>query len=267
MNVTNLYRGTTIALTAAVAVTAAMLVHPAPVHAAEAAAASKAAPTTIVLVHGAFADGSGWNKVIPTLQKQGYKVVAVQNPLTSLADDVAATRRVIEAQQGEVVLVGHSWGGVVITEAGNDPKVKSLVYVAAFAPEAGQSVADASRSYAPAPGLKKLVADSGGFLTLTPADFRTYFAPDVAPAEANLMAVAQGPVQSKVFEEKVGAAAAWQHKPSWFVVATNDQMIPPVQQSDDAKKIGATVIKVATSHVPMVSQPNAVAKAILAAAR
>lgn len=265
MNITHLYRGTTVALTAAVALMAATtLVLPAPVYAAESGAGE---PRTIVLVHGAFADGSGWNKVIPTLQKQGYKVVSVQNPLTSLADDVAATKRAIDAQKGDVVLVGHSWGGAVITEAGNDPKVKSLVYVAAFAPDAGQSVADESKPYAPAPGSKKLVADSAGFLSLAPADFRTYFAPDVTPAEANLMAVTQGPVQSKVFEEKIGANAAWKTKPSWFVVTTKDQMIPPAQQADDAKKIGATVVKVATSHVPMVAQPKAVANAILAAAK
>jgi len=180
---------------------------------------------------------------------------------------VAATNRVIDAQKGDVVLVGHSWGGVVITEAGNNPKVKSLVYVAAFAPEAGQSVADASKSYAPAPGLKNLVADSGGFLTLTDADFKTYFAPDVSPAEVKLMAATQGPVQSKVFGEKVGDSAAWKSKPSWFVLAQKDQMIPPTQQADDAKKIHATVVKVNASHVPMVSQPKAVADAILAAAK
>lgn len=261
--VANVYRTTTIALVAAVAATAFSLAAR-PAEAAEAAAANG---KTIVLVHGAFADGSSWNKVIPTLQQRGYKVVAVQNPLTSLADDVAATNRVIDAQKGDVVLVGHSWGGVVITEAGNNPKVKSLVYVAAFAPEAGQSVADASKSYAPAPGLKNLVADSGGFLTLTDADFKTYFAPDVSPAEVKLMAATQGPVQSKVFGEKVGDSAAWKSKPSWFVLAQKDQMIPPTQQADDAKKIHATVVKVNASHVPMVSQPKAVADAILAAAK
>lgn len=261
--VAKVYRTTTIALVAAVAATAFSLAAR-PAEAAEAAAANG---KTIVLVHGAFADGSSWNKVIPTLQQRGYTVVAVQNPLTSLADDVAATNRVIDAQKGDVVLVGHSWGGVVITEAGNNPKVKSLVYVAAFAPEAGQSVADASKSYAPAPGLKNLVADSGGFLTLTDADFKTYFAPDVSPAEVKLMAATQGPVQSKVFGEKVGDSAAWKSKPSWFVLAQKDQMIPPTQQADDARKIHATVVKVNASHVPMVSQPKAVADAILAAAK
>lgn len=259
--VARFYRTTTIALAGAVAATAFSLA------ARPAEAAEPANGKTIVLVHGAFADGSSWNKVIPTLQQRGYKVVAVQNPLTSLADDVAATNRVIDAQKGDVVLVGHSWGGVVITEAGNNPKVKSLVYVAAFAPEAGQSVADASKSYAPAPGLKNLVADSGGFLTLTDADFKTYFAPDVSSAEVKLMAATQGPVQSKVFGEKIGDSAAWKNKPSWFVLAQKDQMIPPQQQADDAQKIHATVVKVNASHVPMVSQPKAVADAILAAAR
>ena len=229
------------------------------------AAADPAAPTTVVLVHGAFADGSAWNKVVPRLQAQGLKVVSVQNPLTSLADDVAATRRVLDAQTGPVVLVGHSWGGVVITEAGQHERVKSLVYVAAFAPAEGQSVTDLSKGYPAPEGFKHIVADKEGFLTLTPEGIAKHFAQDVPAAETNLMAVTQGPVNGAVFDAKT-TTAAWKTHPSWFIVSKQDHMIQPAQEEAMAKAIGATVVSLPTSHVPQVSRPKEVADAIIAAA-
>src|SRR5262245_27130906 len=157
---------------------------------------------TIVLVHGAFADGSTWNKVIPLLQAKGLKVVSVQNPLSSLSDDVAATRRVLDAQTGPVVLVGHSWGGVVISEAGQHESVKSLVYVAGVAPSEGQSVTDLSNDYPTPPGFNHIVADKEGFLTLTLEGVEKHLAQDVPAEETRLMAATQGPVRATNFDEK-----------------------------------------------------------------
>jgi pimeloyl-ACP methyl ester carboxylesterase len=224
-----------------------------------------ATPTTIVLVHGAFADGSAWNRVVPLLQAKGLKVVSVQNPLTSLADDVAATRRVLDAQTGPVVLVGHSWGGVVISEVGQHERVKSLVYVAAFAPSEGQSAADLSKDYATPEGLKHLVADKEGFLTLTPEDVAKHFARDLSAAETNLMAVTQGPVRGANFEERT-TTAAWKTRPSWYVLSRQDHMMQPALQEAMAKTIGAKVVSLPTSHVPQQSRPKDVADAIAAAA-
>lgn len=220
---------------------------------------------TVVLVHGAFADGSSWQKVIPLLRGRGLHVVAVQNPLSSLADDVAATRRAIEAAHGPVVLVGHSWGGVVITQAGNDPKVKSLVYVAAFAPDDGQSIANMTTggpSPAYAPFLRK---DSGGYLTLSLKGVKTDFAQDLPPAETELVAITQGPWAAGCVEDKV-THAAWHDKPAWDVVTENDRMIPPKLQKTMAAAMHANVFKIASSHVAMLSHPKAVANAIIAAA-
>lgn len=229
------------------------------------AAAAPAPGTTAVLVHGAFADGSSWAKVIPLLQAQGLKVVAIQNPLTSLADDASAAKRAIANATGPVILVGHSWGGVVITEAGGDPKVKSLVYVAAFAPDAGQSVATVSQGYPTAPGLSSLVIDSFGFITLSEQTMMNDFAQDLPADQTRVMAVTQGPWSQTCLTDKVGAAA-WKSKKSWFVVANQDRMILPQMQQDMAKKIGATTSSVDASHVPMISHPDVVAKAILDAA-
>ncbi|HXD07796.1 MAG TPA: alpha/beta hydrolase [Burkholderiaceae bacterium] len=232
---------------------------------AVAAVAAPQGPTTVVLVHGAFADGSAWNKVVPRLQEKGLKVVSVQNPLTSLADDVAATRRVLDAQTGPVVLVGHSWGGVVISEVGEHERVKSLVYVAAFAPAVGQSATDLSKDY-PAPvGLAHLVADKEGFLTMTPEDIAHHFAQDLPAAETRLMAVTQGPVRGANFDEKT-THAAWKTRPSWFVLTRQDHMIQPALQESMARNIGANVVSVASSHVPQQSHPEVVVDAILAAA-
>jgi pimeloyl-ACP methyl ester carboxylesterase len=172
------------------------------------AAAAAAPKTTAVLVHGAFADGSSWEKVIPLLQAKGLDVVAVQNPLTSLADDVAATRRVLDMQTGPVVLVGHSWGGVVISEIGLHERVKSLVYVAAFAPSEGQSVAELGKDYPAPSGFSHLITDKNGFLTLSGEGMTNHFAQDVPKPQARLMAVTQGPVAAKNFEEKT-TVAAW----------------------------------------------------------
>ena len=227
-------------------------------------ASAETATTTVVLVHGAFADGSSWAKVIPLLQKKGVNVVSVQNPLTSLADDVAATQRAIAAQKGPVVLVGHSWAGTVISQAGNDDHVKALVYVAAFAPGDGQSTSDLIKNYPTPPGLAHPQVDAAGFLTLSHDDIAKYFAPDVPKAEANLIAVTQGPVRGANFDEKV-TTAAWKSKPSWAVVTKNDQMIDPKLLADGAKAMKAHVTAIASSHVPMLSHPKEVAAVILEA--
>jgi pimeloyl-ACP methyl ester carboxylesterase len=230
-----------------------------------AAAARQNPKTTVVLVHGAFADGSSWDRVIPLLQAKGLKVVAVQNPLTSLADDVAATKRALDASTGPVILVGHSWGGTVITEAGAHDKVAALVYVAAFAPDAGQSSNDLGKDGPPPPGLANIRPDSAGFLSLTPEGVARDFAQDLPATQTAVMAVTQGPIAGKTFDEKV-TNAAWKSKPSWFIVAGKDRMIQPDLERAMAKKINATTTTLPTGHVPMLSRPNAVATVILAAA-
>jgi pimeloyl-ACP methyl ester carboxylesterase len=230
----------------------------APAHAAP-------APKTVVLVHGAWADGSSWDKVIPLLLAKGFKVVAVQNPLTSLADDVAATKRVLDAQTGPVVLVGHSWGGMVITQAGDDPKVAALVYVAAFAPDEGQAASDLGKDLPPPPGLSSAHPDASGFLWMTPEGVARDFAPDLPAAQTKVMAATQGPISGKTFDEKV-STAAWRTKPSWYVVAEKDRMIQPDLERAMAKKIKASTTALPTSHVAMLSRPKDVAAVILQAA-
>jgi pimeloyl-ACP methyl ester carboxylesterase len=234
-----------------------------PAHAADAAVADTA--TTVVLVHGAFADGSSWNKVIPLLRAKGLKVVAVQNPLTSLTDDVAAAQRVIDAQTGKVVLVGHSWGGTVITQAGTSDKVKALVYVAALVPSEGQNSADLGKDYPPTEGIKTVKPDAAGFLYLPEDSVATNFAQDLPAAEAKLIAVTQGPIQSKAFGEQV-SVAAWKTKPNYYIVAAKDRMIQPALEQAFAKKINAVTTVLQTSHVPMLSQPRQVADVIIKAA-
>jgi pimeloyl-ACP methyl ester carboxylesterase len=221
--------------------------------------------TTVVLVHGAFADGSSWNRVIPKLHAKGLNVVSVQNPLTSLADDVAATRRALDAQTGPVVLVGHSWGGMVITELGNHPRVKALVYVAAFAPDVGQSIADMTKDYPKASGLDHVVSDKDGFVTMTLEGITKHFAQDLPEAETRLIASTQGPIRGKNFEEKV-KVAAWTSKPSWFIISEKDRMIQPALQLSNARQISAKAIRVPAGHVPQLSRPVEVAQAILDAA-
>lgn len=221
---------------------------------------------TAVLVHGAFADGSAWNRVIPKLQEAGLDVVSVQNPLTSLADDVAATRRVLDMQTGPVVLVGHSWGGVVITEAGVHERVKALVYVAAFAPSEGQSVVEMTKDYPPPSGFDHIVTDKEGFLTMSVEGITRHFAQDLPAADTQLMVVTQGPIRGRNFEEKV-TVASWRTRPSWQVVAENDLMIQPALQRANAKHISARIVSVPAGHVPQLSKPSEVADAIIAAAR
>jgi pimeloyl-ACP methyl ester carboxylesterase len=254
-------------LAAAVALAAATCV---PAGAADKAPALTTAAamgdTTVVLVHGAFADGSSWDKVIPLLQARGLKVVAVQNPLTSLADDVAAAQRAIDAATGQVVLVGHSWGGTVITQAGAGDKVKALVYVAALAPSEGQSSADVGKDYPPTTGIQKVKADAAGFLSMAPEDIATEFAQDLPRATTRVMAVTQGPIQSKAFAEPV-TVVAWKNKPNYYLVAAKDRMIQPALQQALAKTLNATTVTLPTGHVPMQSQPRAVADLIVKAAQ
>lgn len=244
----------TIAIAAAVVTDSAHAAAPAPVVAA----------TSVVIVHGAFADGSDWARVIPLLQKQGIKVTAIQNPLTSLKDDVDVARRVLDAQTGKVVLVGHSWGGTVITEAGAHPRVAALVYVAALVPQAGQSSTDVGKDFPPSPGIRKVVADAEGFLSLPPEAMRDDFAQDLPAAQSAVMSATQGPIKGSAFGDKV-SRAAWQVKPSWYIVAGNDRMIDPQLQRVLAKKIGARTSELPTSHVPQQSRPADVAKVILEA--
>lgn len=232
--------------------------------AAPVAAATHQKPT-VVLVHGAFVDGSVWSKVIPRLEANGLKVVAVQNPLTSLADDVAATRRVLDMQTGPVVLVGNSWGGVVITEAGRHERVKSLVYIAAFAPAEGQSISSMSKGYPTPSGFSHLVADKEGFLTLSLEGVQQHLAQFVPAAEAKLMAATQVPIRGLNFDEKV-TAAAWKTRPSWYLVSEQDHMIAPALQKDMAKNISAQTVSLPADHSPHVSRPDDVARLILAAA-
>ncbi|QQX86470.1 alpha/beta hydrolase [Cupriavidus necator] len=232
---------------------------------AAAAPAADSRTTTVVFVHGAFADGSAWDKVIALLQSRGLHVVSVQNPLSSLADDVAATRRALDMQAGPVVLVGHSWGGAVISEVGQHERVKALVYVAAFAPSENQSVADLAKDYPKPAGSNVIVADKDGFLTLTPEGMSKHFAQDVPAAQTRIMAATQGPVSGKSFEDKV-TVAAWRTRPSWYILSEQDHMIQPALQKAMAQKISARIVTLPTSHVPQLSRPKQVADAIYAAA-
>ncbi|MDQ3204238.1 MAG: alpha/beta hydrolase [Pseudomonadota bacterium] len=232
-----------------------------------AGASSAASPQpSVVIVHGAFADGSDWGKVVPLLQAEGIKVTVVQNPLTSLADDVAATQRVLNNQDNDVVLVGHSWGGTVISQAGTDKKVRSLVYVAAFAPDAGQATKDLGKDYPAPSGVKEIAADKNGFLYMTSQGMAGGFAQDLPPEQTAVMAATQGPIRASAFDDKT-SVAAWKGKPSWYVVAREDRMIQPDLQRAFARKIGAEMTEVDASHVPQQSRPADVAKVIIQAVR
>ncbi len=225
-----------------------------------------AAPTVrnVVLVHGAFADGSSWAKVIPLLEAKGLHVTAVQNPLSSLADDVAATKRAVANQDGPVILVGHSWAGMVISEAGNDPKVAGLVYVAALVPDKGQSANDVVKPYPPGPGLGEAKPDAAGFLSLSRKGIDEDFVPDVPAAERAIVYATQGTWNSACLGDKV-SAPAWATKPSWYI-AVNDRMLSPEYEQAIAKHIHATTTTLPTGHVPMLSKPKDVAAVIIEAA-
>jgi pimeloyl-ACP methyl ester carboxylesterase len=229
-------------------------------------AAASVAPTgvkNIVLVHGAFADGSSWAKIIPLLEAKGYHVTAVQNPLTSLADDVAATKRALALQNGPVLLVGHSYSGTVITEAGNDARVAGLVYVAAAAPEAGQSFVDMAQAGPPPLGIHAFKPDAAGFLSLTREGAIHDFAPDLLVAESSLIYATQGPWAAA--KDKI-STPAWKTKPNWYIVASEDHMINHDLQRTLAKRMQATTLVLKSSHVPMLSQPVKVAAFISEAA-
>jgi pimeloyl-ACP methyl ester carboxylesterase len=221
--------------------------------------------TNIVLVHGAWADGSGWSKVIPILTAAGHKVIAVQLPLHSLADDVATVKRAIDHIGGPVILVGHSYGGEVITNAGyNNPNVKGLVYIAAFAPDKGEGEFSFINPAKFPKGL--LIKDSGGFIYLSPELFRENFAQDVTPAEAEIMAIAQKPFnQSEIFAKS--GPPAWKQLPTWYQVSGNDRMISPDTERMFAKRMNATTISLPASHSSYVSYPTEVAQLILNATK
>ena len=223
------------------------------------------ATMNIVLVHGGFVDGSGWAAVYKILKKDGYNVVVVQNPTLSLADDVAVTRRAIAAQSGPVLLVGHSYGGAVITEAGTDPKVAGLVYVAAFAPDKGESVSALIRDPPPGAPVPPILPPKDGFLFLDPAKFHFSFAADVDVDTATFMASSQVPWGVEALAGTI-TEPAWRTKPSWYLVSTEDRMIPPPAQRNMSKRAGSTVTEVAGSHAVYVSQPKPVAAFIEKAA-
>lgn len=224
------------------------------------------AALSVVLVHGGFVDGSGWEGVYRILKKDGYDVSVVQNPTISLADDVAVTKRVIATQSGPVILVGHSYGGVVITEAGTDPKVAALVYIAAFAPDRGESVNILIKDPVPGAPVPPILPPQDGFLALDKAKFAASFAADLAPETAAFMADAQVPWGVAALDGTV-TDPAWKQKPSWYLVATDDRMIPPEAQRAMSKRAGATVTEVAGSHSIYVSNPEAVAELIRKAAQ
>lgn len=227
---------------------------------------SEESTKTIVLVHGGFVDGSGWEGVYNILKNDGYNVVIVQNPTISLSDDVAVTKRAIQAQDGQVILVGHSYGGVVITEAGNNPKVTGLVYIAAFAPDKGESVSSLIKDPPPGAPVPPILPPQDGYLFLDKSKFRESFAADVDQEKAAFMADSQVPWGVEALDGAI-SEPAWKTKPSWYLVATDDKMIPPPVQRFMSERAGSTVVEVAGSHAVYVSQPVAVAKLIEEAAK
>jgi pimeloyl-ACP methyl ester carboxylesterase len=220
----------------------------------------------VVLVHGAWADASSWNNVAHVLKRKGYHVTAVNIPLTSLAADAAATKAVIDAQDGPTVLVGHSWAGFVIGEVGNDPKVNALVYVSAFAPEKGESVTALSASGPPSKGVQAIRPDDKGFLYLDKAAFVTVFGEDLPTSEAESLSNAQLPINHTSFDEPA-TVAAWHSKPSWFVVSDRDLILDPSAQKFFANRIKATTTIVEGGHDTLIAFPTQVAEAIEAASR
>jgi pimeloyl-ACP methyl ester carboxylesterase len=222
-------------------------------------------PLTVVLVHGGFVDGSGWQGVHRVLTNDGFEVIVVQNPTLSLADDVAVTKRAIAAAKHPVVLVGHSYGGVVITEAGNDPKVRALAYITAFAPDAGESVEKLIANPPPGAPVPPILPPEDGFLKLDSAKFADSFAADVDPATAKFMADSQVPWGVEALAGEV-SVPAWKSKPTFYLVATDDRMIPPPAQRMMAERAGAQVTETPGSHSVYVSRPEEVARVVSLAA-
>ena len=220
----------------------------------------------IVLVHGGFVDGSGWEGVYRSLKKKGYNVSIVQNPTLSLADDVEVTKRVLSSQNEPAILVGHSYGGAVITEAGNDPKVSGLVYITAFAPDKGESVATLIKDPPPGAPVPPILPPQDGYLFLDREKFRASFAADVDAEKAAFMADSQVPWGVEALSGKI-SEPAWKTKPSWYLVATEDKMIPPDAQRFMSQRAGSTVVEAKGSHAIYVSQPDAVAAVIEQAAK
>jgi pimeloyl-ACP methyl ester carboxylesterase len=220
----------------------------------------------VLLIHGGFVDGSGWQGVYDLLKKDGYNVSVVQNPTTSLADDVAVTKRTLAAQSGPAILVGHSYGGAVITEAGNDPKVAGLVYIAAFAPDRGESVSTLIKDPVPGAPVPPIMPPVDGYLLLDKAKFPAAFAGDVSPETAAFMADSQVPWGVNALGGTI-SEPAWRTKPSWYLLTTDDKMIPAAAQRLMSKRAGATVVEVKGSHAIYVSQPQAVASLIEKAAK
>jgi pimeloyl-ACP methyl ester carboxylesterase len=218
----------------------------------------------VVLVHGAYADGSCWSEVIGRLQRAGLKATAVQNPLTSLADDVAATQRILALQDGPTVLVAHSWGGMVITEAGSDPKVFALVYVAARAPDAGEDYSALAAKF-PTPPASAGLVKSGGFAQLSEEAFLKDFAGDIEPAKARILYAVQGRISDTLFSGKT-TQAAWRSKPSWYAVSTEDRTISPELERFMAHRMKANTIEVKASHLSLISHPEEITDLILNAA-
>jgi pimeloyl-ACP methyl ester carboxylesterase len=233
---------------------------------AEAKAPSATHVKNIVLVHGAFADGSSWSKVIPLLQKMDYHVVTVQNPMTSLADEVAFTKRIIALQDGPLILVAHSWGGAVITQAGDDPKVAGLVYITAYAPEVGESSNDAGTPYGWTSGQKQIRLTADKFATLTTEGMLNYVTEGLPMEERQLALATQGQSYGPMFDEKL-TVAAWKTKPTWALISTQDQMLSPAMEATMAKRMDAVTVSVESCHMVIQQLPNEVASLIDQAAR
>src|SRR5271163_4191577 len=220
----------------------------------------------IVLVHGAFADATSWLSVIPLLEADGYHVVAVQNPLISFAEEVSATKRIIALQNGPVLLVAHSWGGVVITQAGDDPKVVGLVYISAYAPDAGQSANDASSPFGWTDGQKQIRVNKDGFATVTSEGMLENIAEGLPLAERKLALAVQGQSYGPMFDEKL-SVAAWKSKPTWAVISANDRMVPPAMEAAAANRMGAVTTTLPTCHMVILEEPAKVAAVIDQAAK
>ena len=220
----------------------------------------------IVLVHGAFADGSCWAKTIPILESRGFHATAVQNPLTSLADDANATRRIIALQDGPVILVGHSWGGAVITEVGDDPKVAGLVYIAAYAPDIGKSANDTSAPFGSTPGQKSIRVDAQHFASMSEEGILNCFAEGLPMSERRLIFAVQGQIYGPMLEEKL-THAAWKSKPSWHVIASHDHTLTPAMERAGAEKARGKSVALPTCHLAMLQEPEKVADLIAKAAQ